>query len=310
VGARLDGRQLRANAMEVINSAALQTDPMVLFHDWLTRLNRGHSLTAVGTSDSHEVSRKIVGQGRSYVYVDDSDPGAIDVDAAVQSFVDGRVLVSMGLLAELTVEGEARSGDSLSISDDSFTVRARVQGPEWVRADRLVLYANGVQIRSKPIPPSQQSAAGVKANVEWKLKRPTHDVQLVLLARGPGVTGLHWPIAKPYQSSSPAWEPYVFGCSGAVRIDADGDGTWTASRDYALDAVKAANGDFAALLQGLAHFDSSVARFAAHQWVEAGQPIRGEAARQRLQAATPAVRAGFEAYARSQRASLDAGGIR
>src|SRR6056297_2967953 len=109
VGARLDGRQWGANAMEVINSAALQTDPMRLFHDWLTRLNRGHRLTAVGTSDSHEVSRKIVGQGRTYVYVDDRDPGAIDVDAAVQSFVDGRVLVSLGLLAELTVDGEARS---------------------------------------------------------------------------------------------------------------------------------------------------------------------------------------------------------
>lgn len=306
VGERRDGRVLKANAMELINSAALQSDPMVLFHDWLTQLNRGLELTAVGTSDSHEVSRKIVGQGRSYVAVDDSDPGAIDVDAAVESFVRGRVRVSLGLLTELTVDGQAQSGDRVSATGEAIDVAIRVQGPEWTQADRVELYANGRRIRSKKITEEQGRAAGEKALVRWKLDRPAHDVHLVALARGPGVTGLHWPIAKPYQPSSPEWNPYVFGCSGAVRIDADGDNQWTCAKEYAKRSIDSADGDFEELIATLGRYDAATAAFAAHLWTEAGGQIRGEAAQRQLSGAPAAVREGFERYIHSQRASLKA----
>lgn len=66
-GENLDGWELQANAMEVVNSGAQQTDMMRLCHDWLTMLNRGTFLTPVGSSDSHDVSRFIIGQGRTYI---------------------------------------------------------------------------------------------------------------------------------------------------------------------------------------------------------------------------------------------------
>ncbi len=304
VGHRLDGRTLQANAIELINSAALQSDPMVVFHDWLTQLNRGRSLTAIGSSDSHEVSRKIVGQGRSYVKVDDHDPGTIDVPAAVDSFVEGRVLVSLGLLTELTVDASAGAGETTPATGDGIDVAVKVQGPGWVTADQVELYANGQRVRSVEIAPSQGAAAGVKAEITWRLDAPTHDLHLVALARGPGVTGLHWPIAKPYQPTSRTWESYVFGSSGAVFVDAEGDGDWTSANDYARRAVDAAGGDFAALLQQLRRFDQATAAFAAHHWVEAGERIRGEPAQSLLKSAPDAVRSGFETYARSQRESL------
>lgn len=306
VGERLDGRTLQANAIELINSAALQSDPMTVFHDWLTEVNRGTLLTAVGSSDSHEVSRKIVGQGRSYVYVNDDVPGDIDVDAAVRSIVEGRVLVSLGLLTELTVDGVARSGETLSLESDSMRVAIRVQGPEWVQADRIELYANGELIRSQRIPPTEGRAAGVKASVQWQLPAPQHDVHLVALARGPGVTSLHWPIAKPYQPTSPEWEPYVFGCSGLIRLNVDGDGQWTSAKAYAEGVVQSAGNDFDKLIRALEHYDASTAAFAAHRWSESGGSIRDDAASQRLRAASPAVQEGFKRYAASQRESLDA----
>ena len=42
VGRNLEGWKLQANAMELINSGATQTDPMRLYHDWFGLLNRGH----------------------------------------------------------------------------------------------------------------------------------------------------------------------------------------------------------------------------------------------------------------------------
>lgn len=306
IGERLDNRELQANAMELINSAALQSDPMVLFHDWLTLLNRGMSVTAVGSSDSHEVSRKIVGQGRSYVTVDDTDPGNLDVDAAVESFVAGDVRVSLGLLTELTVNQNARSGDLVSATDETIGITVRVQGPEWVTADRIELYANGRRIRSEQIAAEQGRAAGEKALVQWQLDTPPHDIHLVALARGPGVTGLHWPMAKPYQPSSADWEPYVFGSSGAVRVDVEGDGKWTSAKEYAEQAIDSADGDFAKLVEALASYDQPTAAFTAHRWTQSGNQIRGERSREQLKRAPRAVRAGFEQFARSQRVSLEA----
>src|SRR5262249_36372763 len=66
-GENLDGWALLANAVEVVNSGAQQTDGMRLYRDWFGLLNRGILLTPVGASDSHDVSRFIVGQGRTYI---------------------------------------------------------------------------------------------------------------------------------------------------------------------------------------------------------------------------------------------------
>src|SRR5207253_818674 len=85
-GENLDGWRLRANAMEVINSGAQQTDMMRLYADWFGLLNRGFKLTPVGASDSHDVSRFVVGQARTYIRCQDAKPGEIDAQEAVASF--------------------------------------------------------------------------------------------------------------------------------------------------------------------------------------------------------------------------------
>src|SRR5207249_8488164 len=110
-GENLDGWVLRANAMEVINSGAQQTDVLRPYRDWFGLLNRGLFLTPVGASDSHDVSRFLVGQARTYIRCRDDAPGNIDVPEAVTQLLAGRVLVSLGLLAEITINGKYGPGD-------------------------------------------------------------------------------------------------------------------------------------------------------------------------------------------------------
>ncbi len=225
-GAHRNGWRLQANAMEVLNSGATQTDLLQLTRDWMTQLNRGHVMTPVGSSDSHDVSRYIVGQGRTYIRVNDRDPGAIDVDAAMEAFVAGRVLVSYGLLVDLKVNGAVQSGDQLSLDEDAREVNVgiRVLGPHWVEASSVQLYANGKLVREESIRRQVGQFPGVIWTGHWTIDRPQHDVHLVALATGPGVTGPWWPMAKPYQPTSPEFVPQAFGCSGAVWMDGDGDG--------------------------------------------------------------------------------------
>ena len=84
-GEDLEGWPLPANAMEVVNSGAVMSDGLALPRDWMGLLNRGLILTPVGSSDSHDVSRYIVGQGRTYVRCDDSRPATIDLTRAMES---------------------------------------------------------------------------------------------------------------------------------------------------------------------------------------------------------------------------------
>lgn len=169
-GTNLDGFDRRFNAMELINSGAVQTDPMELFRDWCGLINHGLSVTPVGSSDSHDVSRYIVGQGRTYIRGDDSDPSAVNIDAAVKAFLKGKVVVSYGLMAKLSADqvhheetpnpsapsanqsAAAGPGDLLTLEgagspaeekDAGLQVTAEVLFPNWAEVTEVALWLNG-----------------------------------------------------------------------------------------------------------------------------------------------------------------------
>ncbi|MCH8829740.1 MAG: CehA/McbA family metallohydrolase [Planctomycetes bacterium] len=296
-GVNVRGWPMRFNAMEVINSGATQTDVMLLFRDWMALLNRGYDVTPVGSSDSHDVGRHFVGQGRTYIRCDDRNPGKIDVASAVKNFALGRVRVSYGLLAELVVGGEFTSGDLASVTGKTIRIDARVLGPHWVKADRIILFANGKPIRDVKIPTDVQKKlpTGVKWTGHWTLARPKHDVHLVAIALGPGVDGLFWKTAKAYQPRSIRWRARVIGCSGAVWLDVDGDGKKTAAREYASRLMQATGGDLKKLVKQLRNYDRAVAVQVASLYHKPGRTLPSPSS-QLLKSAAPATRSGFRAY--------------
>jgi hypothetical protein len=306
-GEHLDGRVLRANAMEVVNSGAQQTDVMGLVHDWLGLLNRGVVLTPVGSSDSHDVARYIVGQGRTYIRCRDDRPGEIDVREAVENFRQGRVRVSCGLLAEITVNDKYRPGD-LVPSADAVKVVVRVLGPGWTKADRVELYANGIKVREVSIADGQKP--GIKWEGAWTLPKPRHDVHLVAVATGPGVSELYWPIAKPYQPTSPVVRRRVIGVTGAVWLDGDGDGKRSSAHDIARRLFDVHWPRTAELVAGLTECDEAVAAqiasFLQKRGVSPADPAVREAARKAGSHVERAFLAFAEAWRESQVAQSQA----
>jgi hypothetical protein len=269
----------------------------------MTMLNHGRLLTAVGGSDSHDVARHFVGQGRTYVRARDDNPASISVDEAVRSFVDGRTMVSYGLAAELTVNGRYDAGELVPLAEDEITVQARVLGPHWVSAEKILLFANGELIREEKIDSSRRSSRGVIWAGGWTLPRPAHDVHLVAIALGPGVDGLYWKTAKPYQPTSPVWRGSVLGVSGAVWLDGDGDGRKTPAIDYARRAVAESSGEVAALIRQLNEYDTAVATQAAWLWQDKYGSLSDAAVQDNLQKAEPFVQQGIAAYLRAARDS-------
>jgi hypothetical protein len=168
------------DAIELVTSAALQSDIQLLYRDWFALLNFGYRVAGIASSDSHDVTRFILGQGRTYAVCDDSKPGQLDVEQACRSFREGRVVASMGLLADLRVDERFRPGDLATGLGDQIRVSVTVLGPSWIAADRVELFANGVKIHEKLIEPTQ---AVEKAKVTWTLPRPAQDTHLIAPGR-------------------------------------------------------------------------------------------------------------------------------
>ncbi len=298
VGENLEGWQLEANAMEIINSGATQTDPLQLTRDWMTQLNRGLNLTPVGCSDSHDVNRYIVGKGRTYIRCNDQEPGKIDADAAIHHFLQGHVLVSFGLICEMKINNKFQSGELVPVGENEkeVTLNLRVLGPHWCTADKIQLYANGQLIREEEISADSSRNKGIIWSDNWKYNIPDHDVHLVAVATGPGIAEPFWKTAKPYQPTSPHFESRLLGCSGAIWIDADRNEKKTSANGYAQKIFSESKGDITQIVQKLQKRDAAIAAQVAHLYQQSGHSVLSEQCTAALKQGTAATRKGFRDY--------------
>ena len=185
-------------------------------------------------------------------------------------------------------------------------VEVRVLGPAWTTAERVTLYANGVAIHEATVGPDggNANAAGVKFRKTWTLPRPAHDVHLVAVATGPGVTAPYWPCAKPYQPTSLDFTPYVLGVSGAVYLDADASGAFDSAHEYARRVVERAGPAPGAVAAALAAYDFAVAAQGASILWERNANAFATYIRDGVRSAPPHVRKAFEAFDAGVRLAL------
>jgi hypothetical protein len=266
-GMDLNDWKFPATAMEVLNSGSLQTNMFCLFQDWFGMMNRGHFITPVGSSDSHDVSRYLVGQARTYIRSSRNDAGRIDIDETLKNFRAGKVAVSMGLLTQITINNKYGAGE-LAPPTNEVAVSVQVMGPGWTSVNRISLYANGKKIREALVQPI--NSPGVKWKETWVFPKFKNDVFLVAIAEGPFKYLPFWPLVKPFQPVSSKWTPSVIGSSGAVWIDSDGNGEPTSAYNYAAHAWKKSKGNIHRFIKLLNSYDEAIAVQAASILFEQG----------------------------------------
>ena len=283
----------RFDAMELINSSAQQSDYMSVFEDWFALLNAGHRITAVGSSDGHDVSRYIVGQGRTYIECPDGEVARLDVNAVCRNLKAGRAYVSMGLLPIMTVNNAFRAGALVTNLSGVLKVNVKVLAPSWIAADRIELFANGTKVRTATISSRPGRETGVAAEVQWELPRPRHDVHLVAIATGPGQTAPHWPVAKPYQPASAQWTSRVIGATNPIWADGDADGRYSAPSEYAAALLQQAGGDIRRFVTSLQAYDEATMIQAAAAARRSGLNLTSRTFQQALAATTPPLARAF-----------------
>ena len=151
-------------------------------------------------------------------------------------------------------------------------------------------------IREADIPEAAARRPGSKWKKTWVLPRPRHDVHLVAAVTGESDAFPFHPIAKTYQPVSPDWRPYIFGSTGAVWIDVDGDGKPTSARRHAAWIADSVEDSLSAVIDKLAVCDEAVSTQAAAELEARGVDIDSEKARRRIAGGSRVARRGFKAY--------------
>lgn len=207
------------DAVELINSQTEEDRPMVLFDDWFALLNRGERLVAVASSDSHTVGG-VVGMGRTYVQSSSDDPAAIDVDEACDSFLAGRTSLSMGFFVDALVDGRHGLGALVPVgAEGTVDLSITVRSASWIEPEEAMVVVNGLTVAELEVPALGGEPTDLDLGLA-DLALPAHDAWLVVVVRGAGIEGRHWP----------ALNDYTLAATNPIYLDRDGDGRYTPPR--------------------------------------------------------------------------------
>lgn len=216
------------DAVELANALVPQPDPLYIVRDWLALLNRGYRVTGVGASDTHTVGDP-PGQARSYVPSRTDDPARIDVEEACERFRRGEISMSLGIFADVWVDGLWKMGQTNTLRNDAVEVALRVAAPSWVTPRVAVVFLNGREVARKPVL-ARAPKHPTDARLAFRLPRPKHDAYLVCAVVGDGV-------------GHPSWttrEKFTLAVTNPVFLDADGDGRYSSPHAQALAALERA----------------------------------------------------------------------
>jgi hypothetical protein len=206
--------------------------------DWFLLMNLGRFHTGTGNSDSHALAIELAGFPVNLVRA----PGAIAEDGELdeQIFIDavraGDVIVSTGPVVTLRVSADEQTGVPGEMLGPAKTVTAEVEvrAAPWVPVHEVRLVVNGEVVRQEPlIEPLPADGETSRAVLAWRVEL---DRDSWILAEA------GWPLDDPaagafalgtYSRVAPGYVPLAF--TNPVRVDVDGDGSWTP-----LDPVRAA----------------------------------------------------------------------
>lgn len=138
--------------VEVFNDADWQRDRAGTVADWLSLLDHGRRVFAVGSSDSHGITSSPVGYPRTCIDLGSDDPADVVPNTVRDQLAAGHASVSGGIYVTTTV-GSARPGDSASVGSTGAMVHVHVEAASWVDVDAIDVVVDGQTVQTIAILP-------------------------------------------------------------------------------------------------------------------------------------------------------------
>jgi len=189
------------DAIEVINSGDVQ-DYAPIYMDMVAR---GLDPTPVAVSDAHGPDSH-VGEQVTFLHLGIDDVASFSNDALRQAMADHATVASMGPYIDASIDGQWAPGRDVT---GPVQLDVRVLAPSWVKVDQIDLLRDGEVVQSVAI----DGVAPEQGSTSFSLD-PDADASYEVVAWG----------AQPM---SPVYNHAPWAMTAAIRVDADGNGTWT-----------------------------------------------------------------------------------
>jgi hypothetical protein len=176
--------------------------------DWFGAIARGQRLVATGGSDSHDLTRNILGYPRTYVR---EPTGATpDPKRIVAALKAGRAFVSNGPLLELEVDGKS-PGDTVALSQSArfLRVTVRVDAPSWMDLTEIELWVNGQKRLTAAVDPwagFQKLVNNARALRTFELRSAgVHSIVALVRGQRPMDELFDRQNVRPFAFTNPVW---------------------------------------------------------------------------------------------------------
>jgi len=114
------------------------------FDDWMSFVNLGHPITAIGTTDLHGYD--VPGQPRTYFVSSTDEPREFDRSEFVASIVAGRCVVSDGAFARVEINGSTGLGDLVTDVDGSVDLAVHIEAIPEIDVTHFLVFVNCDQV--------------------------------------------------------------------------------------------------------------------------------------------------------------------
>lgn len=199
-------RDLDFDAIELLNASDLVAYALTRA-DWVSWMLQGELRTGTANSDTHDAARPPA-LPRNYVAYDGGMTDAFDETAFVDALRAGRAFGTTGPLLQVSLAG-AGPGDMVSTRDAVLSIS--VQAAPWIPVDSLFVYQDGRRVYRARIVPGQPA-----------LHRMQFAADAIVFVEVVGRAS----DSAVYRAVAPGFTPFAF--TNPIRVDADGDGVWTA----------------------------------------------------------------------------------
>lgn len=141
------------DAVEVFNDSSFDENRSTTVKDWFGLLNAGHTMWAVGSSDTHHIRSKAPGYPRTCLYFGHDDPQQLTANAVRDVLAKGTATVSGGLFMTVEGPGGAKPGSTVTGKPATADFTVTVQTASFVDATTLEVIVNGVSQKTEPLAP-------------------------------------------------------------------------------------------------------------------------------------------------------------
>ena len=151
--------------VEVFNDSGWLANRTKTVEDWFGLLRAGRKIFAVGSSDSHELSRSPVGYPRTCLAVGTDIPSALTANQIRDTLAAGHAVISGGIYVSATIAG-AGPGDTTTGAGNPLEAEVTVRAATWVDVDAIDVVVDGTTVDTIPIMPGD--ADPTDPAVRWR----------------------------------------------------------------------------------------------------------------------------------------------